>query len=693
MIAVSQRPYDTDSLLAEVDKLDSPKQQLALLDSLCREYGATMMPGGDPILKKRSTLLGDDLNALAQRIANTAIYYINTSQLDKASLAVNPLYEHVDEISDPNHKAHVYYSKSYLEEKLQNNALALSNIEKCLAILEALKDSSNIQFGDGYRAKGRILGSMGQFGPSSVALLKSKEVYSAMNDSIGMSSAYVELAILYAQIGLFDESAKQYEERYAYIPGVPDFVKTLDKANLARNLMAQKRYGEAKEMYQEVINGGPYPPQANSTLIYAYNGLIEAMYFNDDLADIPRTYGVMDSLYQSEGQQEDLDFLMKQSRFFKKLIEGQYQEAEQIVQALYASSIEKHDASEAMLHAQFLSELYKRMGAWKEALNYTEIYSNTNDSILTANKTNALILYQTQYETKEKALKIDKLAAQNEVESAKSRTYLGIAGSLAALLLIGGYLILQLRKTRKVLKTQNLELQSLNATKTKFFGIIGHDVGGPLTILDAIGNRIRRQLKSDDPSKVEESVDLLSRTSAQLSGLLDNLMKWALSENGVMPYHPVVLQVENVLTESTALFSEAAKHKGIDLKSESETELSAFADKNELNGILRNLTSNAIKFTPKGGTVKLVAGKLGQSTRIIVQDNGIGMSRSEIEKLQSSEMRSQHGTAGETGTGLGMMLVRDLVKLNRGTLEIESKVGVGTTITLTFPNDKKSSLA
>jgi signal transduction histidine kinase len=682
-----QSEHFADSLLVVAQSKSTSESKLAYLDSVCGYYKNTYRPGGAALFQLRKELINPQVNFKSglNRMNQTGFYYMRTGEMDLAREEIDFYFNKLSQIEERTQKAGVFYSKSYLEEQVQNNELALETIERAIAEHVVLQDSSSFEYGDSYRARGRILAAMGRFADANVAYAQAKEMYSTTADSVGMSDVLGELGVLYAQIGLYDDSEGYFKERYRYVEGAPEIMKVSDLVNLGRNILMQQRYADAKANYKQALDMRPYANGFEEVEIYALNGLIEALYFNGDLQEIEPTFIEMDTLYHRLGARPDLDFLMNQSRFFRSLCKGEYAIAENIGRELYAASLAKQDASEVMLHAEFLAELYKKSENYPEAIRYLEIYTQARDSMLSANKTNALLLYRTQFETKEKELEIDKLAVEKQVEEAKSRAYLLIAGLLGALLLIGGGLYIQLRKTQAKLKVQNLELQSLNATKNKFFSIIAHDLGGPLVVFGAIGKRIRRQVAVNDIAKIAESADILSESSGQLSSLLDNLLKWALSENGVMPYHPEPIFLNGIITENVELFSETSKSKSIDVNYSISDELSIHADKDAVNTICRNLISNALKFTPSGGRVNLQAKAIGAMVELTCSDTGVGMDDKKLGDLFTQESRSERGTGGESGTGLGMILIKELAELNQGSVEVESKLNRGTVVRIQMP--------
>jgi signal transduction histidine kinase len=242
-----------------------------------------------------------------------------------------------------------------------------------------------------------------------------------------------------------------------------------------------------------------------------------------------------------------------------------------------------------------------------------------------------------------------------------------------------------LRKARNQLKAQNLQLQQLNATKDKFFGIIAHDIRSPIVALEGVGEQMTYYLEKQQPDKLARLASRVEKTAQQLGTLLDNLLNWALLQQGVIPYRPKPIQVKQVMAELLEIFQANAQAKNIQLESNIPEDLVAYADENTFQAILRNLVSNAIKFTPSGGKVAVTTEIKERKVFININDTGTGISVEKLAKLFVIDKSSEKGTAGEKGTGLGLMLVKELVELNKGNVQVESVINLGSRFTVSLP--------
>ncbi|MEO9484572.1 MAG: ATP-binding sensor histidine kinase [Ekhidna sp.] len=247
-----------------------------------------------------------------------------------------------------------------------------------------------------------------------------------------------------------------------------------------------------------------------------------------------------------------------------------------------------------------------------------------------------------------------------------------------------------LKSTQEELKKEHDKLDVANKTKTKFFSIISHDLRGPIANLMGLNELTKYHIietyDAKDDEQLEKISGYLKDSTDQVVSLLDNLLSWALKEEGVMPFNPSLLNIKACLDENISLMLPQAQSKSIALQVQCDDSIEAYLDKNSFKTILRNLTSNAIKFTAENGNVDFAAGVEGKELILTVSDTGIGIEKEEILKIfELRDDKVKSGTKGERGTGLGLNLVHDFVKTNGGNITVESEVGKGTTFRMHFP--------
>ena len=237
------------------------------------------------------------------------------------------------------------------------------------------------------------------------------------------------------------------------------------------------------------------------------------------------------------------------------------------------------------------------------------------------------------------------------------------------------------------IKDNELKLIELNATKDKFFSIIAHDLRSPFNSLLGLTKLLEDELPAMSQGQIQKIVVTMRKSATNLYSLLENLLEWSRLQRGFIPYTPEpILLLPKVMIE-TVLAVESANKKEIGLSYDIPEGLIVVADENMLGAILRNLTSNSVKFTPKGGKVVISAKPIsGNWIEISVKDTGIGMNNDMVENLFKSDIDTgRQGTDHEPTTGLGLFICKDFVEKHGGKIWVESEIHMGTTFKFTLP--------
>ncbi len=234
-----------------------------------------------------------------------------------------------------------------------------------------------------------------------------------------------------------------------------------------------------------------------------------------------------------------------------------------------------------------------------------------------------------------------------------------------------------------LLQRQTDELTQLNAFKNRLFSIIAHDLKSPIY---ALRNLFRNMQQYDTPAQeIKEMVPEVVSELTYTTSLMENVLHWARSQMQADTVKPQQIDVAGLITEVGRLLRLQADAKNIRVSLETDTSIEAFADRDMVNLILRNLLSNAIKYTPEGGAIDVGANRTDTGVDIFVRDTGTGIPPDALEKIQLSNFYSTKGTAGEAGTGLGLMLCKEFIARNGGSLHIDSFPGKGSTFTVALP--------
>jgi len=246
----------------------------------------------------------------------------------------------------------------------------------------------------------------------------------------------------------------------------------------------------------------------------------------------------------------------------------------------------------------------------------------------------------------------------------------------------------QKKKLERLVVIKTSELQELNVSKDKFFSIIAHDLKNPFQTIIGFSEMLKEEMKDGDNATGQNYAGLINTSAIQTFRLLENLLEWANSQRGKVTFSPVSINLRELVNEEFGVLNDMAKGKNIELKSSFDDNLTFTADKNMINTILRNLISNAIKFTHKNGKVELKAIINNKQVEISVSDNGIGMKNETMAKLFRLDGNlSTRGTENEKGTGLGLFLCKEFVEKHGGRIWVESEEGKGSTFKLLLPLD------
>lgn len=236
-------------------------------------------------------------------------------------------------------------------------------------------------------------------------------------------------------------------------------------------------------------------------------------------------------------------------------------------------------------------------------------------------------------------------------------------------------------------KNIELELIELNTTKDKFFSIIAHDLKSPFNSVIGLSNHLVENIKNNNIEEIGLYGNLIIKSANKAMDLLMNLMEWSRSQTGKMEFNPEYIDLAACTKKIIHLYDDIAGQKSITIKNTLPHNLFVFADNAMISTILRNLISNAIKFTMPGGEIIISAIKKQNEIVFSVSDSGVGISKNSIQRLfRIDQSYSTTGTNKESGTGLGLILCKDFVEKHNGRIWVESEERKGTTFYFTLPD-------
>lgn len=252
--------------------------------------------------------------------------------------------------------------------------------------------------------------------------------------------------------------------------------------------------------------------------------------------------------------------------------------------------------------------------------------------------------------------------------------------------------MIDLKKAKKTISLQNEELElqrkklhELNASKDKFFSIIAHDLRNPIAGFLNLTEILSENFSTFSEKESQEFIDVMNQASKQLYNLLENLLQWSRSQTGSVPFEPKYIALKKIIENTIDLLMMNIENKKLKIYIKINDQCTVFADENMITTVLRNLISNAIKFSNPEGTITIRTEPKEKEIEVSVIDNGTGMKQEDKEKLFRIDVHhTTPGTSDEKGTGLGLILCKEFVERNGGKIWVESDLNKGAAFKFTL---------
>lgn len=607
---------------------------------------------------------------------------------------------------------------------LASQALELSKI----ADYSEGKIKAYLAFGSFYSDNGKNDEAIDYF------LLASKLAFGHDNSEL-LLRANIDLGMEYAYKGDYAMALKKLLEVNELAASVNnEKMLSISYENIANLYFTQKEYDQAILFYEKTkkINkkiGNPiYTAQTLSNTASALTDvgeLDQAMFninrsittFEDKkIIDwLAYAYEVKGKIYLKKNKNEWAMYWYRQSELLHKNLEDDRSEIS-LLNGMGEASLNLKQDSIAELYAnksyilsknlgdidgtkqasEILYTINKNKGDYESALSFHEHYQKLSDTIAKRENEKGVTMLKTKIEFDQQK---EQLILENEKALSKQKTY--VYAVLIILLIFCGITLL-IRRNGKIQKSLNKKLVSkttdlekkeehlkdVNHTKDKLFSIIGHDLRGPIGAFQGLlklfkeGEMTKEEFLSFVP-KLKTDIDHISFT-------LNNLLSWGQTQMNGTSTRPTANAVENIVEENIALLSEIASVKSIKLINRIESNTLAWSDANQIDIVVRNLISNALKFTQQGGTITIGAIEKTKSWEIYVKDNGIGMDEETMGKIfKKDSTHTTYGTNDEKGTGLGLSLCKEMVEKNKGLIWVNSALNKGSSFYFTVPKAKK----
>jgi signal transduction histidine kinase len=341
--------------------------------------------------------------------------------------------------------------------------------------------------------------------------------------------------------------------------------------------------------------------------------------------------------------------------------------------------------------------IYEAMEDYKQAFLFFKKYRETNDQIFSEECEKNIYEMWMRFKTGIKDEEILKLIHDKRIQKLKlehhesERNFLIIASLLALSLVVLIYNRYRIKKkSERLLKESEKKLRAMNTSKDKLFSIIAHDLQSPLNGLLLSAGYLGKNFHTMEEEEIKEFHQQIYENAGYIAKLLDNLLKWAVSQLGKLEVEPEIFDLKPLTVDTITLMDPFAGDKNIRLTSHINENTLAWADKRMVETIMRNLVSNAVKYSNPGGEVHISSISRETFLEVEVIDNGVGIPGDKLETLfDPSIHNSTRGTAGEKGIGLGLVLCKEFVEKNGGTIRVENNgstsANIGTRMVFTLP--------
>ncbi len=572
---------------------------------------------------------------------------------------------------------------------MDNNAgKAIDYLEKSLEIAKEI--DLPLQIANNYYSIGFCNLITGDFDKSLENYLQSIRIYEKLKDSFRLSNCLMAIGTLYSETRDFKKTNEYYDKALQLIEAQKD------TAQLA-GILAQKG-----NLYDQQLQ------EYDTALIYLKKSLSLARAIKVDylttsaLSNIGLIYKhqfqtnkalqYFDSVllaYQTTDAPVDNYAAIYNNIAATHSQAGNYREAKMAFDKSLQFAAKAGSPFIEMENYSNLADMYSRMKNFEQQSVFLKKYYNIKDSLFTADNKNRLTQLEADYQVEKKNTEITKKGAEVVKQKSQRNIFIIIAGAAALLLLTLLFFYRRTRENNKLLQGKNIqinqqnnELETLNQVKDRLFSIISHDLRNPLVTL-------RTYLSlADDVTLTPDKKEIFKRSTiqavTQTCEMLDNLLLWANLQ--IKNTNPSITPVNlnDCVMDAVNTIQAQANQKQISIKTTFGTEV-ALGDHTIVTIALRNILTNAIKYSPSGSAVNIDVGKKENELLVKIKDEGIGMTAEQLLQLNTRQTDTTVGTNGEKGSGLGIFLVQELLEKINGQLIIESKRGQGSCFTILLP--------
>ena len=461
--------------------------------------------------------------------------------------------------------------------------------------------------------------------------------------------------------------------------------------NIGRAQMLREEHFEALENFNKALELRVEIDQVSGQAVcYKYIGDIysEIKEYDKALENYKKTFEVLN-------KESDMDLFASAHTMIAKIyLEiGNYELAEnyvnkslEIAQGVGAKLIIRDDI-------KILSDISLKTKDFKSASKYLEYIIEYNDTLFNQELSEKMFNLEYRFEKQRKQAEFDLLSKDKKIQELELRraktSNIALLVILVLITVMFVYILISLKNRREkniLLEKQKAELDKINKTKDRMFLIISHDLRGPIGNLKSIIEMLLEDEEIIQNKSLLETFGVFMKSVQSVGDLLENLLLWAKSQRGDINFDPENITLNTVINRNLQLFKSIADIKGIEFQIDMDDSFEVFADKNMLLTIVRNIISNAIKYTPKKGKITIKVERDTQFNKVSISDTGIGFDKNTANKIfDTKSFYTTVGTNNEAGSGLGLLLCKEFTELNGGEIWAESEPSKGAKFFFTVP--------
>lgn len=348
-----------------------------------------------------------------------------------------------------------------------------------------------------------------------------------------------------------------------------------------------------------------------------------------------------------------------------------------------------------------LAQLHAKPGSYASAYNWMVRYDTLYKSIFNENQSERIMQLRSRYEQEINEKEILQLQSESQVQRMLNKLFIIFIVVIVALAIIIAVNLRSKKLTNQMLAERNMqisnalqklsesenELQKLNKSKDRIFSVVAHDLRNPVAAVTGFSELLYDNFEEFPVDTQKEYLLQILQGTQRIQSLLENLLIWARSQMKAVKYKPETLKVKGLLAECVREMKANLDHKKVDCLVKIETSCVVYADKAMMYTVFRNLIANAIKFSFPGSKIRITSKTTDNGCSVMVSDEGIGIQPEIQEKLfTANEVISTPGTTGESGSGLGLVICKEFLERNQGSISVESEPGNGSTFIVSLPS-------